>query len=296
MSVWLTGQRTSQVQRKGRYLPASVAHPGKMLPEIARQAIAAYTTAGDLVLDPMCGIGTTLVEAAHLGRDAIGIEFEDRWATLARRNIVHAKTQGATGTAAVIRGDARELKAVIQRRYVRAVALVLTSPPYGPSLHGQVHARPGGGVAKSDDRYSRDPNNLAHVGTTRLVDAMAEIAQAAAAVLRPGGILAMTVRPYWSRGSLVDLPGLLTTAVIDRTTLALFERNVVLLAAVRGEALVPRASFFQLGQVRKARARGLPRHLLAHEDLLVFRLPETPVGHRAAAESLDIDDGFEEAV
>jgi DNA modification methylase len=29
-----------------------------------------------VVLDPMCGIGTTLVEAVHLGRHAIGVEYE----------------------------------------------------------------------------------------------------------------------------------------------------------------------------------------------------------------------------
>ena len=52
-----------------------------MLPSIAATAIARYTEPGDLVADPMCGIGTTLVEAVHLGRDGLGIEYEDRWAT-----------------------------------------------------------------------------------------------------------------------------------------------------------------------------------------------------------------------
>src|SRR5205823_7851201 len=80
LSVWPAAQRTSRAQRAGRYLPESMAHPGKMLPAIARRAIETYTDPGDLVLDPMCGIGTTLVEAVHLGRDAIGVEYEGRWA------------------------------------------------------------------------------------------------------------------------------------------------------------------------------------------------------------------------
>ena len=90
--------------------------------------------------------------------------------------------------------------------------------------------------------------------------------------LRPGGIVATTVRPYWEKGALIDLPGRLTTAVSDQTGLTLVDRNVALLAALRDERLVTRASFFQLNQVRKARASGIPRHLVAHEDLLVFRL------------------------
>jgi modification methylase len=68
-----------------------------MLPTIARHAIAAYSHPGDLVLDPMCGIGTTLVEATHLGRQAIGIELEARWAQLASANIAHARRLGPRG-------------------------------------------------------------------------------------------------------------------------------------------------------------------------------------------------------
>ena len=45
-------------------------------------AIARYTAPGDLVADPMCGIGTTLVEAVHQGRNALGIEYEPRWAAV----------------------------------------------------------------------------------------------------------------------------------------------------------------------------------------------------------------------
>jgi modification methylase len=107
LSVWPTAQQPAATQRAGRYLPGSTAHPAKMLPAIARHAITAYSHPGDLVLDPMCGIGTTLVEAVHLGRDAIGIELELRWAELARANTNHARTHGAQGTATVVRARGR---------------------------------------------------------------------------------------------------------------------------------------------------------------------------------------------
>jgi len=275
LSVWLTAQRTARGQRGDRYVPASVAHPGKMLPAIAAQAITDYTQPGDLVLDPMCGIGTTLVEATHLGRDAVGVEYEAPWAQLARRNLHHARGQGATGSGTVVCGDARQLDTVLDPDLVGRVALVLTSPPYGASLHGQVDAVPGAGIRKRDYRYSRDRDNLAHVGLDKLITGMVDILTACTALLRPGGIVAMTVRPYWSRGALIDLSGRLTTAITDHTDLTLFERNIALLAGIRDDGLIPRASFFQLDQVRKARARGLPRHLLAHEDLLVFRRSDT---------------------
>src|SRR3954451_1774074 len=86
-SVWVTGQQTPAVQRRGRYVPESMAHPAKMLPAVAAHAIATYTRPGELVLDPMCGIGTTLTEALHQDRRAVGVEYELRWAELARANI-----------------------------------------------------------------------------------------------------------------------------------------------------------------------------------------------------------------
>ncbi len=285
LSVWLTAQRTARGQRGDRYVPASTAHPGKMLPAIAAQAITDYTQPGDLVLDPMCGIGTTLVEATHFGRDAVGVEYEAPWAQLARRNLHHARSQGATGSGTVVCGDARQLDTLLDPDLACRVALVLTSPPYGASLHGQVTPRPGAGIEKRDYRYSRDRDNLAHVGLDKLIAGMIDILTACTALLRPGGIVAMTVRPYWSRGALVDLPGRLTTAITDHTDLTLLERNIALLAGIREDRLIPRASFFQLDQVRKARGRGLPRHLLAHEDLLVFRRSDaaTPAAVEEAA-------------
>lgn len=99
----------------------------------------------------------------------------------------------------------------------------------------------------------------------------------------------MTVRPYWERGALIDLPGRLTTAISDRTGLILLDRNVALLAALREEQLVTRASFFQLAQVRKARAAGIARHLIAHEDLLVFRNAAPASAVAPAADSAHLE-------
>jgi modification methylase len=272
LSVWPTAQHNARTQRAGRYVEVSGTHPAKMLPAIAQRTIATYSSPGELVLDPMAGIGSTLVEAMHLGRDAIGIEYEANWAELARANLAHARSQGATGHGEVLCGDSRHLGALVDSAVRGLVALVLTSPPYGPSLHGQVTARPGQGIAKSHHRYSSDPANLAHVGLGGLLDAMRTILAACASVLRPGGFVAMTVRPWWRAGQLVDLPGALVR-VGEEAGLVLYERNVALLAGLRDDHLVPRSSFFALEQVRRARATGTPRLVIAHEDLLVFRNP-----------------------
>jgi modification methylase len=272
LSVWPTAQQPAASQRAGRYLPGSTAHPAKMLPAIARHAIERYSHPSDLVLDPMCGIGTTLVEAVHLGRDAIGVELESRWADLARANIAHARTRGAQATARVVTGDACRLVSLLDAEVAGRVALVLTSPPYGSSIHGQVTARPGQGVAKYDNAYSPDPGNLGRVNQATLLDALGVILTGCHILLRPGGLLVLTARPYRHHERLVDLPGQLTQ-VAEAAGLVLFERNAALLVGLREDRLVPRPSFFQLDRVRKSRARGLPLRIIAHEDVLVFRRP-----------------------
>jgi SAM-dependent methyltransferase len=272
ISVWPTAQQPARLQRAGRYHPGSVAHPAKMLPDIARRAITAYTRPGDLVLDPMCGIGTTLVEAVHLGRAAVGVEYEPRWADLARTNLTLAAEQQAPGAGHVVTGDARGLPGLLPAGLYGRVALVVTSPPYGASVHGQVTARPGEGVRKSDDRYSRDHANLAHQPTPRLLAAFTRILAGCLPLLRPGGVVAVTARPFRRRGELVDLPAAVLAAG-EAAGLLPYERNVALLVGLRGDRLVPRASFFALAKTRQARARGCPLHVIAHEDLLIFRAP-----------------------
>jgi len=272
LSVWPTAQQPAARQRAGRYLPASTAHPAKMLPQIARTAIQRYTQPGELVLDPMCGIGTTLVEAAHLGRIGLGVEREPRWAQLATDNLAHAAIQGATGTCTVTTGDARQLLDLLDASLHGKVALVLTSPPYGPSVHGQVHARPGHGVAKYDNRYSdqRDRADLARASDHELLGAMEQILRACRTFLRPGGVVVLTARPWRRRGLLVDFPGALGRAG-ERAGLVPFERNVALLVGLNGDRLVGRPSFFQLDRIRKARAQGVPLRVIAHEDVIVLR-------------------------
>ncbi len=273
-SVWATGQQPSRSQRQGRYLHESMKHPGKMLPAIAAKVIATYTQPGELVVDPMCGIGTTLVEAIHQGRDAAGIEYEPQWAQLASANVAHAVRHGATGKARAVAGDSRQIARLLPG-LAGTAALVLTSPPYGSYTHGHIRSsRDTGepGIRKCNHQYSRDRGNLAHQSLPILLEGFAQILAATTTLLRPGGVMAITVRPYRQRGELVDLPG----HVLDvgtRAGLVFTDRIACLLCGLGDGRLLNRASFFQLHEARKAWARGVPIHALAHEDLLIFHTP-----------------------
>ena len=230
----------------------------------------------------MAGIGSSFVEAVHLGRDAIGVEYEPPWADLARANL--ELTPVAKARAGMARSSAATpgMPTVVGPSVHGLVALVLTSPPYGPSLHGQVRPGRAKGSRKSHDRYSTDPANLAHVGLDGLLDAMRTVLTGCARLLRPGGFVAMTVRPWWRDGQLVDLPGAMVS-VGEEAGLVLYERNVALLAGLRGDQLVPRSLVLRPRTGPQGSSRRPAPPVIAHEDLLVLRARLSPVPERAPA-------------
>ncbi len=58
------------------YLTHSIhSYTAKLIPHIPHYVIKRYTKLGDMVLDPFCGSGTTLLEAIINGRNAVGIDI-----------------------------------------------------------------------------------------------------------------------------------------------------------------------------------------------------------------------------
>jgi modification methylase len=262
-----------------------------MLPALARRAIESYSEPGDLVVDPMCGIGTTLVEASDLGRRVVGVELEARWARLARANLDHVHAgQGARSLALVAHGDARALARVLTVRARRlleqdhrgarpiaagAVDLILTSPPYACEV-ADVNEIGGPDPLRRDDttNYSRDRRNLGHARGDSYLAAMGDVYRACAAVLKPGGFMVCVTKDMRSGGggALRNLSGE-TIALCEDAGLLYWQRVIGLLATVRDDELVMRPSFWQTLHARRRRAKGDRTQVVAHEDVLVFRKP-----------------------
>lgn len=59
------------------HLHALHPYPARFIPQIPRKAILTWSKTGDLVLDPFCGCGTTILESILLGRNAIGVDNND---------------------------------------------------------------------------------------------------------------------------------------------------------------------------------------------------------------------------
>lgn len=62
-------------------------HPAIMHQRLAQDLILSYSNAGDLVLDPFCGSGTTCFVARENNRDFLGIEINPKYAEMARERV-----------------------------------------------------------------------------------------------------------------------------------------------------------------------------------------------------------------
>jgi DNA modification methylase len=68
-------------------------HPARFPVALARELIQPFTDAGELVVDPFMGSGTTGVAAMKLGRAFIGIEIEPKYFDIACRRLEEASRQ-----------------------------------------------------------------------------------------------------------------------------------------------------------------------------------------------------------
>jgi len=109
------------VERRPRKKPFF--HPSAMNAKLARCMVnLAHAQTGKIVLDPFCGTGTTVLEAALIGCEAIGTDVQRRMIKGTIKNLTHF----GLNAQAVIVADARKLP------FTR-IDCVVTDPPYGKS-------------------------------------------------------------------------------------------------------------------------------------------------------------------
>lgn len=104
-------------------------HPAPYPVELAERLIRMFSFAGDTVLDPFLGTGSTTIAAAQAGRNSIGNEIEGRYLSMARERLTTFGNQqrllGATKV--IIRDDAlphaRRVRKPVRRQAVPASRL-----------------------------------------------------------------------------------------------------------------------------------------------------------------------------
>lgn len=125
--------RLHECRNKSAHVHGLHPYPAKFIPHIPRELIRAFARPGDVVLDPMCGSGTTLVEASVAGLEAIGADLNPI-ATLVSR----AKTSRLTAEERLaLRGQAGKFQSAAVRVADAGPASLDLAPDELPSFHNR---------------------------------------------------------------------------------------------------------------------------------------------------------------
>jgi len=75
--------------------PSRLPHFASFPPALVRKPILAGCPQGGLVLDPFCGVGTTLLVAKELGRRSLGIDLHPKYVAIARKRLAEGGRRAA---------------------------------------------------------------------------------------------------------------------------------------------------------------------------------------------------------
>lgn len=109
---------------RGKWLTHNAKYRGNWAPQIPSNLIQLYSKENEIVLDPMVGSGTTMIEAKSLGRRGMGFDIHPEVVKLAQES---CKFSCDKCHEPIIKlGDAHEMKSIENE----SVDLIATHPPY----------------------------------------------------------------------------------------------------------------------------------------------------------------------
>lgn len=211
-TIWQLPKISPLKQREGFYCKKSVSHPAKMPPSLAQSIVLTYTKKGDSILDPMTGIGTTVIEAVKLGRNATGVEYEKNFVDLCNKNLIitNKAIGNEAGNGKFIKGDARKLSNIFDQKDFDSI---IFSPPYENVLCNQNDSALskkvfGFMVPYSEEKATKDNKGEVNIGLQKgetYLGEMIKVYKECFNVLKPDGFMILVVRNFRRKGEEIDL-------------------------------------------------------------------------------------------
>lgn len=182
-SLWVLPKRDTAGAHLGWYW-------GNFIPQIPHQLMLRYTKAGDWVLDPFLGSGTTLIECRSLGRNGVGVELNPEVARQAR-SLIESEPNRCSVETSVVTGNSRslDLRPTLVELGARQVQLLIMHPPYHDII-----------------RFSEDRADLSSAETTEdFLKMFGEVVDNTTPVLEKGRYFALVIGDKYEKGEWVPL-------------------------------------------------------------------------------------------
>lgn len=153
---------------RGKWATHQASFRGNWAPQIPRNLILRYSKPEDLVLDQMCGCGTTLIECKLTGRNAIGFDINPKMIDIVKQNLKFETDNDSPKVNIQVKiGDARNLSELSDG----SIDLIATHPPYADI------------IKYSEGKIKEDLSNIHSIDS--FCDEMIKIASECFRILKP---------------------------------------------------------------------------------------------------------------
>lgn len=168
-------------------------HPATFSPTLISEFIRFFTKENEVVLDPFVGIGSTLVACDRTKRIGIGIELNEKYASLVQKRTKQK----------LIIGDARD----IDKMDIPQIDFCISSPPYWDVLNRSTKdfrkEREKEGL---DVKYSNKQKDLGNIGQYSLfLDELSNIYTKIYPKLKTGGYVVIIIKNIKKKGRFYPL-------------------------------------------------------------------------------------------
>jgi SOS regulatory protein LexA len=182
------GHKDAQIERE---------HPAPFSFQDVGRLIKFFTKAGQNVLDPFCGVASTLKAAALNNRDGVGIELVKKYCDLGKKRLETEVDYNLFNKSkqTIIHGDAFE---EIEKFADNYFDFIVTSPPYWNILnkidHKVIQERIKNGL---DTKYSNDKRDLGNIPDyEHFLIKLASFLEKCSRILRPNKYLCVIVSDF----------------------------------------------------------------------------------------------------
>ena len=201
-------------------------HGGQKPPDLCADLIRVFSKSGDTVLDPLAGVGGTLLGASIAGRSAVGVEINPEWAAIYGEV---CRLEGLAEQRMVV-GDARTVQAELAREGWTA-DFVLTDVPYWR----MDKARRSRGTFKRVGEEARDPhrsrlsafNHVDYASKDEWLEQITAILAGSVGLLKPRCYLAVFIGDMYSDGAYHMLSAELAAALQARVPGLRLKANLI---------------------------------------------------------------------
>jgi len=180
-------------------------HPAKFPEILVEDFIKYFTKKNSWVLDPFMGTASSLIAAANLERNSVGVELNKKYFDTSINRITKGNYKNKT---IALYGNSQNLKMLLYENNMNKVKFdyVITSPPYWNQLQRDSMRQKKRKEKGLDTQYSEEKNDLGNIiSYDEFIEEQAKIFDCVFDVTKPKGYLTIITNNVFSDGRLYPL-------------------------------------------------------------------------------------------